>query len=126
MAPDAAPVEVVRGIYAAWQRGEQPWHLIDEDIVWDCPVVDGPAEKYRGHAGVTRFFRSWLGTWDEYSFGLEDVEELSDGRIRTRFWERGRGKGSGAPVELRMTGHWTIANGKAVHYQSTIDTEKVG
>lgn len=39
---------------------------------------------------------------------------------------RGRGKGSGARVELRMTGHWTVTNGKAVHYKSQIDTEKVG
>ena len=121
-----AAVDVVREIYAVWERGEQPWHLFDEDIVWDCPVVDGPAEMYRGHAGVERFFRSWLGTWDEHSFGFDAIDELPDGRVRVRFWERGRGKGSGARVELRMTGHWTVSDGKAVHYESRIDTEKVG
>lgn len=40
--------------------GEQPWHLFDEDIVWD---------------------------WDEYAFGLDDLEELPDGRVRTRLWD---------------------------------------
>ena len=122
----ATPIEVVKDIYAHWGRGDDPWHLMAEDIVWDCPVVDGPAEAYRGHAGVARFFRSWLGTWDEYEFALEKLTELPDGRVEARFWERGRGKGSGARVELHLTGRWTVADGKAVHYKSEIDTERVG
>ncbi len=56
------PTEVVRAIYAAWARGEHPWHLIDEDIVWEVPFPDEDDEHYRGHEGVERFFRRWLGT----------------------------------------------------------------
>ena len=96
---------------------------MDDDIVWTCPMPDQPVESYRGHAGVQRFFRSWLGTWDDYEWGLDALEELPDGRIRARFWERGRGKASGARVELRVVGYWTVAGGKATRFEGKVEKE---
>jgi len=120
-----AAIDVVRQIYATWQRGDQPWELLDEHIVWNCPMPDVPDENYRGHAGVAEFFRKWLGTWSDYEFRLDELTELPDGRVRARFWERGRGKGSGARVELRVVGHWTVAGGKAIRFDSEIEKESL-
>jgi ketosteroid isomerase-like protein len=118
------PIEVVQRIYDAWAAGRHPWDLLHEDIEWDCPMVDVPHDSYRGHAGVAEFFRNWLGAWDDYQFGLEQLIEAPDGRVAALFWERGRGKGSGATVDLKPAGLWTVENGKAVRYCTRLDREE--
>jgi ketosteroid isomerase-like protein len=119
-----APSAVVEQCYERFANDELPWDLLAEDIVWDVPMVDAGGEGFHGHAGVADFFRRWIGTWEDYSFGVEETRELPDGRILSLFWERGRGKGSGAQVELRPAGIWTVTDGKVVHYRGYLDRDE--
>jgi uncharacterized protein len=113
-------IDVVRRVYERFQANEIPGDLLDEDVEWHVPFVDeeGPAI---GHAGVARFFRRWLGTWEDYEFGVDEIFEAPDGRVVALFWERGRGKGSGAEVRLEPVALWTVEDGRVIRYESFVD-----
>ena len=89
-------VELVRrGIESV----EAFWALLDEDVVWDLgrdppPDIQG---VYVGRDSVIAASRRYWGTWDEYSL---DADELIDAgsSVVVVVHERGRGKGSGAPL----------------------------
>ena len=49
--------------------------------------------------GVRRAIAEWIGTWDEYSLEIRDYVDIPDGRVLVLWTERGRGKGSGIPIE---------------------------
>ncbi len=62
-------VEVVRGIYDAWQRGdlEGAFKSFDAGVEWlGPPDISGAGEHRRGHEGVRESLRAWIGTWDDY------------------------------------------------------------
>ena len=65
-----APSVVVEQCYEHFANDAIPWDLLAEDIVWDVPMVDAGGEGFHGHAGVADFFRRWIGTWEDYSFGV--------------------------------------------------------
>jgi ketosteroid isomerase-like protein len=112
------PVELVREVYRRFADGDDPFPLMDEDIVWDVPMVDG---EYRGHRGVAEFFRHWIGTWDDYKVILEEIIPAPDGRVLAYFCEQGSGRGSGVPVHLHPASLWEVRDGKAVSYRGYLD-----
>lgn len=118
-----APVEVVREIGACFERGEVPLHLLAEDIDWQVPM-HSPETTGGGHAGVVDFLRRWVGTWDDYSFTVDEIREAPDGRIAMLFTERGAGRGSGASVTFSAVGFWTVEDGKATAYEAFIDRDE--
>jgi ketosteroid isomerase-like protein len=96
-------VELVRASWDAWARGDMDGVLdtFHPAIEWDTTHFAGWPESdvYRGHDEVRRFFEEWLGTWDSYEAGLEDVIEVED-RVVTLCWQRGVGRESRVPVEV--------------------------
>jgi ketosteroid isomerase-like protein len=67
----------------------------------------------RGRAAARQIIESWVGTWLEYTF---DVDELVDAGevVLLAVKETGRGKGSGLPMEHRFCMAWTIRDGRVV------------
>jgi ketosteroid isomerase-like protein len=114
-------VQVVVECCEGFARGEVPWHLLDEQIEWEITEMVDQRGTFHGHDGVRDFMRTWLGTWEDYSFQLEDLIPAPDDRVLVLFTERGRGKGSGAQVEIRPAGLWTVRHGKVVHYRGYND-----
>jgi ketosteroid isomerase-like protein len=112
------PVDVVREIFRRFADGDDPFPLLDENVTWDVPMVDG---HYVGHRGVAEFFRHWIGTWDDYKIVLENIMEAPDGRVVAMFCEEGSGRGSGVPVHLHPASVWEIRDGRAVAYQGYLD-----
>src|SRR5215212_1097098 len=119
----AAPVDIVREVCRRLADNEDPFDLLAEDITWKVPMLD-QQEPFCGHRGVAEFFRRWLGTWEGYRFELEDIREVPDGRVVTLFTESGRGRGSGAPVQIRPLGIWTVKDGKVVDYRGFMDRDE--
>ena len=115
-----AALEVVTEVCRRFSDNENPFELLAEDITWKVPMLD-QQEAFCGHRGVAEFFRRWLGTWEGYEFELEELRVAADGRIVSLFTERGRGRGSGAPVTIRPLGIWTVQNGKVTHYRGYMD-----
>ena len=66
-----------------------------------------------GPDSVIEFFREWTEPWE----GLEVDWELQQGapdRVLAIIDMRGRGRGSGAPVDMRFFQVWTFRDGRAV------------
>jgi len=112
------PVDVVREIFRCFAEGDDPFPLIDENVVWNVPMVEG---TYLGHRGVGEFFRHWIGTWDDYRITLEQIMPTPDGRVLAMFCEQGSGRGSGVPVHLHPASVWEVRGGKAISYHGYID-----
>src|SRR3954447_9816501 len=115
------PVDVVREVFDVFASGGDPFPLLDENVIWDVPMVDG---HYVGHRGIGEFFRHWIGTWDDYKIVLEQIMPTPDGRVLALFCEEGSGRGSGVPVRLHPASIWTISDGKAVAYHGYLDRQE--
>ena len=118
-----AAVDTVTEVCRRFTEDEAPFELLSEDILWEVPMFDH-VEAFRGHRGVAEFFRRWLGTWEGYEFQLDELHPCTDGRVVTLFTERGRGRGSGVPVEIHPLGVWTVCEGLVVAYRGYMDREE--
>jgi ketosteroid isomerase-like protein len=91
-------VEIVRSIYAAWERGDYSsaeWAHPDIETV----MADGPSPgSWTGVAGAAEGWRDFLNAWEEYRAEAEDYRELDDERVLVLIRRSGRGKRSG--IEL--------------------------
>jgi uncharacterized protein len=111
-------VEVVRGVYDAWQRGDFDAALeaFHEDIEWVGPPGisrAGGEWDTRGHEGVRRSLGRWLSTWVEYRFELRELIDHGN-EVLACGWQHGRGKGSGVEVSEEIFSVWTLQAGKIV------------
>lgn len=78
----AENVEIVRRLYDAFAQrdNDYPFTVYDEEIVLDMrrsPIPDAQ-QVYHGHDGIRRYWREWLGAWDEIEFELGDVVAAGD------------------------------------------------
>jgi ketosteroid isomerase-like protein len=97
-------VELVRSIYAAWERGDY------SSAEWAHPEIDyvhadGPAPgSWRGLTGMAEAFRDFLSAWEELRVEAEEYRELDAERVLVLFHIGGRGKRSG--LEARQIRTW--------------------
>ena len=110
-------VEVIRGMYAAWDARDLDslLELADPEIEFRTSGYFPDFEPiYRGHQGLRSFWEAMLVPWDE-SFRI-DVEHIVEGddcaAVAIRF--RARGKGSGVLPDLRQGHAMHFENGRAV------------
>jgi ketosteroid isomerase-like protein len=93
-------VEFVKGIYAAYDRGD-----LDAVVAQVHPDVLARAhpigEEYEGREGFLRFIANWTEQFDQFQQIPEEFIDAGD-RVIVRIHQRGRGKGSGVPVEARF------------------------
>jgi ketosteroid isomerase-like protein len=95
-------LQIVREAWEAWERGdmETVFDFYDPAIEWDMTESEVPdMGVFRGHAGVRNFFREWMAPFQDYYAHAEDFTLGSEGVV-VRMRQGGRGKGSGADVEM--------------------------
>jgi hypothetical protein len=110
-------VEVVRGIYEAWNRsgGVPPLEWIDPEIEVQVPtgVIEG---TYRGHAGISDMLERF---WDAFEAHHIEIEEFipagEDVLLTVHYYARGRA--SGVEVDMRDWHLWTVRESKAVRWR---------
>jgi ketosteroid isomerase-like protein len=92
-------VEVVRSIYADWERGDftsAGWAHPEIEYV----VADGPNPgTWTGLTGLAEGARTWLSAWEEYRIDVDAFRELDGGRVLALTHGTGRGKASGMDAE---------------------------
>ena len=120
-------VEIVRSIYAAWERGDFT------SAEWAHPEIeyvgaDGPAPGgSTGLAGMAEAFRDWLSTWEEWRVEAEEYRELDGERVLVLFHFSARGKTSGLEVEqLRTKGAslFHLRDGQVTRLVQYLDRER--
>jgi ketosteroid isomerase-like protein len=94
----SANLELVRSLYAAWQRGD--WSSAE----WAHPeiefvIADGPAPgSWTGVAGMVEGFRGVLTAWEDWRAEADEYRELNGERVLVLVHLSGRGKTSGLEV----------------------------
>jgi ketosteroid isomerase-like protein len=99
-------MELVRSLYAAWERGDFSWaDWAHSEIEFEV-IADGPTSvAARGLEGMSQAFREFLGTWDDYCVEVDQHRELDGERVLVLLHASGRGKTSGLDLgQMRTKG----------------------
>jgi ketosteroid isomerase-like protein len=112
----AGDVELLRELYAEWERGDFSREIFADEIVSQNRGFVDMDSGQRGLDEVVAVQRAWLQQW-ERPFRVEAEEFLEAGDVVVVLirWV-GRGKGSGAEVESEGAHVWEIRDGKAVRW----------
>lgn len=77
------------------------------------PYSDMLERRSRGHAGLRAFWRELYEAWVSYEHDLHELIDAGD-HVISIVTDRGRGRASGAEVEISAYGVWTISEGKII------------
>jgi ketosteroid isomerase-like protein len=110
----SANVDLVRSIYADWERGDfRSVEWADPDIELVRPEsVDG--EVLKGLASTAKGWGEWLSAWDDYHAEASEYRVLDDERVLVLGRMTGRGRISGATGETETANLFQIRDGKVV------------
>jgi ketosteroid isomerase-like protein len=110
----SANLDLVRSIYAHWQRGDfasAAW--ADPEI--EYVSVDGPDPgSWTGVAGMAQINRDFLSAWTEWRVEAEDYREIDERRVLVLTRRSGRGKRSGLEVSEPAANLMDLRDGKVV------------
>jgi ketosteroid isomerase-like protein len=109
-------VEVVRRLYALMGRPDDAsWNLIPPEFVADFSRRHVEPAVLRGRNEVRAYWDHFLDAWEEAGLSNEPEELIDAGDTVVAFaLVSGRGKASGAPVEVRVATVWTFREGRPV------------
>jgi ketosteroid isomerase-like protein len=102
----SANVELVRSIFAAWERGDfssAEWaHPEIEFVLADLPERG----SWKGVSEMAAAWRNWLGAWKELRVAADEYSELDNERVLVlSHYSGGRAKASGVDTrEMRTNG----------------------
>jgi ketosteroid isomerase-like protein len=106
-------VEIVRRWLRAFEDDEEVFReLTHPEIEW-APFEDNHTISY-GLAGAMRIRTAWLDAWAEHRLEIEEMQDAGDDVVATVHLI-GRGKGSGAEVEVRLYGQVKVRDGRVVY-----------
>ena len=116
-------VELVRSLY---QTGDPNrfFDLLSEDVELDFSAYPVPdSNVLRGKDAAMDWSRRWWGTWDEYVLEPTEIIDGEGDRVVVVQYERGRGKGSGAPFERQWSSLYTVRAGKLARWTTHASRE---
>lgn len=119
-------VAVVRGFYAALERGDVPGmlELLDPQLKWRAPESVPWGGTFDGRKGFREFLGKLLA--QPADFGREIVDWIDAGpRVVTLLRQRGRRKGADAGYDVAEVWVWTVRGGKIVDFEGYFDTATV-
>jgi ketosteroid isomerase-like protein len=101
----SANLDLVRSMYAAWERGDfksAEWAHPEMEYVF----VDGPTPgRWTGQAGLAKGMREFLSAWKDFRSEAEEYIELDEERVLVLTRYSGRGKTSGVEIaQMRAKG----------------------
>ncbi len=111
-------VELLRGVYERWGRGDFKTEAVYDD---DFSVTLGPefpdAGVHHGRDGVAAYTKSFLEPWERITIKAEEMIDGQD-KVLVRVLQQGTGELSGVGVELRYFMLWTFAGGRPMRLES--------
>jgi ketosteroid isomerase-like protein len=117
-------VETVRAIYERFGEGDfrASADLLDPHVVMVLGPEFGPespgAGTYLGADAVAAYTREYLlGPWADFAMEAEEILAVGDS-VLVGVRQRGVGRASGAPTELRYFTLWSFRGRKVIRIQS--------
>jgi ketosteroid isomerase-like protein len=109
-------VEIVRRHIEAWHAddGALALSFFDPHIVLDVTRSGAIEGAFYGPEGVVEHVRRYQGTFEDYRWEVQRLDDLGPGGVLAVLTERGRGKGSGASVSKFLAALYTLLDGKIV------------
>ena len=106
-------LDLVRSIYADWERGDfrhADWAHSDIEFI---RKVDLDPERAEGIDGMAQMMRRYLAGWDEFRTGkVDEYREVDHSRVLVTGRMSGRGKASGAEVEREFVTVFELREGR--------------
>jgi ketosteroid isomerase-like protein len=120
-------VEVVRRIYAGWERGDLSAAVewFHPEVVFETFMPD--AREYvtaRGFAEIEAFMRSWFSQWRDYRVIGDEFQELGNDKVFVSGRQAATGKHSGAKVESPHFTVWTFRAGRVTKLLAHYDRDR--
>jgi ketosteroid isomerase-like protein len=119
-------VEIVRGGYEAFNRGDIEGSLIGlhPEIVWHTYIVPGPGGgTYHGHDGVRELWTDARRIFGEFKNVPEEIFDAGD-QVVAFVRVEGVGKESGVAVQARIAHVHSFRDGKVCRVQSFADRDE--
>ena len=91
--------------------------MADPLIRWDERASRPDGELVWKRDAVQKAMRRYLDSWQQYSFELEDIAEVSPGKVVGICRESGI-DASGMPVDRRFGGLWVVEDGKIASWST--------
>src|SRR5690348_48441 len=114
-------VEIVRDWLLAFETDRDAFRaLCHPEIEW-MPFEDNHTPT-RGPDGAVRIRDAWLDAWDEHTTTVEEMLDKDDG-VYLAATLVGRGKGSGATVEVRLYGQFKVRDGKVAYFYEHLNRD---
>jgi ketosteroid isomerase-like protein len=115
----SANLDLVRSIYAAWERGDfrsADWAHPEIELV----TVGGPEPgTWKGLAGVAEFTRDFLAAWSDIHLVADEYREVDEERVVVLLHYSGSGTTSGLDLTEVGSAHaniFHIWDGKVTKY----------
>jgi ketosteroid isomerase-like protein len=123
MSPDLVRL-LDRGYTLMWREGRVDDALrgLGADFEWVVPNHPEGAVR-RGPDSVIEFFHEWIEPWEEFEIEWE-LEQRAPDRALATIDMSGRGRGSGAPAEMRFYQLWTYRDGRVVRMEMFNDRDE--
>jgi uncharacterized protein len=111
-------VEIVRRMLDDYANGEFERALgaFSDDVEWEARV----GERFHGPEGVAEAVRRWTGAWADFEFDVQELIDAGESVVMV-LRQVGRGKGSGAPVEMTMGWLYTFRDGRIIRVKMFAD-----
>ena len=115
---DSANVDLVRSIFAAWERGDySSTEWADPEIVF--ALADGPdAASWSGVDGMADGWHAFRSTWEDFRGEATEYRDLDDEHVLMLAKFTGRAKTSGvdlAQMDTRQASLFCIRDGKVTN-----------
>ena len=120
MTPDT--VEVVRGIYAEWAKGNfrAGTDLFDRDVVLVLRPEFPDAGIYQGRDRIRAYMERFLESWTKAAIEAEDVLGSGD-RVAVAVRQQATGSASGVEIDMRYWQVWTFREGTVLRIESIME-----
>jgi ketosteroid isomerase-like protein len=119
-------VERLRTVYEQWAQGNfrAGGELFDDDVVFRTfEAIADEDLVVHGKDGVTDFMRRFLQGWDDLRIEARSFAVNGD-KILVESRQSGRGRLSGAEVQMDISHVWTFRGGRATEFRSLMDRKK--
>ena len=116
-------LETVRAVYERWSEGDfaASVDLFDPNVVLVLPPDFGPdvpdASAYLGSGAIASYTRGLLENWADFTMEADELLAAGDSVV-AGVHQRGVGRTSGIPTEMRYFTVWSFRGRKVIHLES--------